>query len=94
MAFFDLPSDAEMPPESARLLEEYRKLTGTAEVPRVHRTYGRLTPIVETRVRAALTERTSGTRRLPPDRRAQARSRMAASAASWSSPLLAKTVLP
>lgn len=54
MAFFDVPTDDQIPPESARLLEEYRKLAGTAEAPRSHRTYGRLTRIVETRMRAAL----------------------------------------
>lgn len=54
MAFFDVPSDDQIPPESARLLEEYRVLTGTAEVARTHRTYARLTRIVEARVRAAV----------------------------------------
>ena len=54
MAFFDVPTDDQIPPESARLLEEYRELTGTAEAPRSHRTYGRLTRIVETRLRAAV----------------------------------------
>ena len=53
MAFFDVPSDAQIPPESAKLLEEYRTLTGTAEAPRTHRTYGRLPWIVEMRVRSA-----------------------------------------
>lgn len=53
MAFFDVPSEAQMPAESARWLDEYRKLTGRPEAPRTHRAYGRLLPIVETRVRAA-----------------------------------------
>ena len=54
MAFFDVPSDDQIPPDSAKLLEEYRLLTGTAEAPRTHRTYGRLPRIVETRVRGAV----------------------------------------
>lgn len=54
MAFFDVPTDDQIPPESAWLLEEYRKLAGTAEAPRSHRTYERITRIVETRLRAGL----------------------------------------
>lgn len=51
MGFFDVPSDAELPLESARLLEEYRRLTGTEQAPDTHRAYGRLPQIVEARVR-------------------------------------------
>ena len=54
MAFFDVPTGDQIQPESAQLLEEYRKLAGTAEAPRSHRTYRRITPIVETRLRAEL----------------------------------------
>jgi len=53
MAFFDVPSDDQIPPESAKLLGEYHNLLGTPEAPRTHRTYGRLPWIVEMRVRAA-----------------------------------------
>lgn len=52
MAFFDLPPDEELAPESARLLEEYRRLTGTEKIPDTHRAYGRLPHIVEARFRA------------------------------------------
>lgn len=53
MAFFDLPSDAELPAESVRLLEDYRKLVGTERVADTHRAYGRLPHIVAWRVAAA-----------------------------------------
>lgn len=52
MVFFDLPSNDELPAESARWLEEYRKVAGHEEVPRSHRAYGRLAHIVETRLLA------------------------------------------
>lgn len=53
MSFFDVPPDDELPPESARLLEEYRRLVDTAQVAATHRAYGRLPHIVDTRVQAA-----------------------------------------
>jgi hypothetical protein len=61
MAFFDVPSDDQIPAESARLLDEYRRATGGAQAPDGHRAYGRLPHIVETRVVAAknLIERSS-----------------------------------
>jgi alkylhydroperoxidase/carboxymuconolactone decarboxylase family protein YurZ len=54
MGFFDLPSDAELPSESLRLLEEYKRLVGTERVADTHRAYGRLPHIVATRVAAAI----------------------------------------
>jgi alkylhydroperoxidase family enzyme len=53
MAFFDVPSDDEIPPESARLLDEYRRMSGAAKAPDNHRAYGRLPHVVEARVVAA-----------------------------------------
>ena len=50
MAFFDVPSNDQIPSESARLLEEYRRARGTAQVSEHHRAYGRLPNIVEARV--------------------------------------------
>jgi alkylhydroperoxidase family enzyme len=54
MAFFDVPTDDEIPAESARWLEEYRKLVGRSEAPSGHRAYGRLAPIVEARLRVCI----------------------------------------
>lgn len=53
MTFFDVPSDDQIPADSARLLDEYRGLTGATQAPDAHRAYGRLPHIVETRVVAA-----------------------------------------
>jgi hypothetical protein len=52
MAFFDVPLDSELPPESVRLLEEYRRLTNTERASDTHRAYGRLPQIVQARVTA------------------------------------------
>lgn len=52
MAFFDVPPDDELPPQSARLLEEYQRLTGIEQILPTHRAYGRLPHIVEARVQA------------------------------------------
>jgi alkylhydroperoxidase family enzyme len=53
MAFFDVPTGEALPPESARLLEEYRKLTGAAQAPETWRAYGRFPRIIDARKRAA-----------------------------------------
>lgn len=53
MAFFDIPADDVIPSESVRLLEEYARLTGRAKAPDLHRAYGRLPHVVETRVTGA-----------------------------------------
>jgi hypothetical protein len=52
MAFFDVPPDNELPPQSVRLLEQYRQLARTEQVASTHRAYGRLPHIVEARVQA------------------------------------------
>ena len=51
MAFFDLPPDEQLPPDSVRILCEYGRLT-QKEIPETWRTYGRNPRIIEARFKA------------------------------------------
>jgi alkylhydroperoxidase family enzyme len=51
MAFFDVPLDEQIPPESARMLQEYSRLV-EREAPTAWRTYGRNPRILEARLTA------------------------------------------
>ncbi len=52
MAFFDLPADEELSPETRQMLEEYRRLAGTEQIAATWRTFGRIPRIVEARFQA------------------------------------------
>ncbi len=52
MAFFDLPKDDELPPDSLQMLKEYGRLRGTEEVPPTWRAFGRSPRIIKARVEA------------------------------------------
>ncbi len=52
MAFFEVPKDEELPPESRQMLEEYRRLTGTETAPPGWRVFGRSSKIIEARLKA------------------------------------------
>ncbi len=52
MAFFDVPKDHELPPESSQMLEEYRRLLGTEEVSQIWRAFGRIPRIIKGRLEA------------------------------------------
>ncbi len=54
MAFFDVPSDAELSPETRQTLEEYRRITGKDAVPATWLAYGRNPKIIEARFKAYL----------------------------------------
>ena len=52
MAFFDIPADEELSPDTRHLLEEYGRLIGREQAPFTWRAFGRSPKIVETRVKA------------------------------------------
>ena len=52
MAFFEVPKDEELPPESRKMLEEYQRGTGTKDVARTWKVYGRFPKIIEARLLA------------------------------------------
>jgi alkylhydroperoxidase family enzyme len=52
MAFFDLPKDEDLPPESRKMLEEYQRLTGTKAVATNWQLFGRFPRIIEARLQA------------------------------------------
>ena len=52
MAFFDLPADEELTPETRQMLEESRRLTGTEKVGPSWRAFGRSPKIIQARVKA------------------------------------------
>jgi alkylhydroperoxidase family enzyme len=49
MAFFDLPKDEDLPPESLKMLEEYRRVTGTKGLSSTWKIFGRFPKIIEGR---------------------------------------------
>lgn len=49
MAFFELPKDEDLPPESRKLLEEYQRLQGTKTMAPNWKLFGRFPKIVEAR---------------------------------------------
>lgn len=49
MAFFDLPKDEDLPPESRKMLEEYQRLTGTKTLATNWKLFGRFPKIIEAR---------------------------------------------
>jgi alkylhydroperoxidase family enzyme len=55
MAFFDLPADDQLPAASTRVLEQWRRMTGTPEVAPTWRTYARQPRLLEGRIHAAET---------------------------------------
>lgn len=55
MAFFDLPEDEDLPPESRKMLEEYQRLTGTNSLPTNWKIFGRFPKIIEARLLACKT---------------------------------------
>ena len=52
MAFFELPKDEDLPPESRKMLEEYQRLTGTEALPRNWKIFWRFPKIIEARLLA------------------------------------------
>ena len=50
MAFFELPKDEELPPESRKMIEEYQRLTGTNSLPTNWKLFGRFPKIIEARL--------------------------------------------
>jgi alkylhydroperoxidase family enzyme len=52
MAFFDLPKDEELPPESRKMLEEYQRLNGHKGVSTSWQFFGRFPKIIEARLLA------------------------------------------
>jgi alkylhydroperoxidase family enzyme len=52
MAFFDLPPDEELSPETSQMLEEYRRLIGSETVASTWRAFGRSPKIIEARFKA------------------------------------------
>ena len=53
MAFFDLPKDEDLPPESLKMLEEYRRVTGTKGLSSTWKIFGRFPKIIEARFLAS-----------------------------------------
>lgn len=49
MAFFDVPKDEDLPPESRKLLVEYQRIQGTKERARTWQVFGHLPKVVEAR---------------------------------------------
>jgi alkylhydroperoxidase family enzyme len=49
MAFFELPKDEDLPPESRRMLEEYQRLQGTKTMAANWKLFGRFPKIIEAR---------------------------------------------
>jgi alkylhydroperoxidase family enzyme len=52
MAFFDAPKAEDLPPESRKMLEEYRRLTGTKTAAANWQIFGRFPKIIEARLLA------------------------------------------
>ena len=52
MAFFELPKDEDLPPESRKMLEEYQRLTGTKTLASNWKLFGRFPKIIEARLLA------------------------------------------
>ena len=52
MAFFDLPKDEDLPPESRKMLEEYQRLTGTKTLAANWKLFWRFPKIIEARLLA------------------------------------------
>lgn len=52
MAFFELPKDEDLPPESLKMLEEYQRLQGTKTIASTWRLFGRFPKIIEARLLA------------------------------------------
>lgn len=52
MAFFELPKDEELPPESVRMLKEYQRLQGSTSTPPNWQLFGGFPRIIETRLLA------------------------------------------
>jgi len=49
MAFFELPKDEDLPPESRKMLQEYHRLVGSKDLARTWKLFGRFPKIVEAR---------------------------------------------
>jgi uncharacterized peroxidase-related enzyme len=52
MAFFELPKDEDLPPESRKMLEEYQRLSGITYQPPNWTLFGRFPKIIEARLLA------------------------------------------
>ena len=52
MAFFDLPKDEDLPPESRKMIEEHQRLTGNKALAANWKIFGRFPKIIEARLLA------------------------------------------
>src|SRR3990170_5701250 len=52
MAFFDVPTDEDLPPESRQMIEEYRRLNGRDTGPPTWQVFGHHPKIIEARFKA------------------------------------------